>query len=116
LNKVHITTAEKPNTEPTDSRIHLRHQQRHRQRDEAEFDGEGEDVADVDQRQEIGIDRREHHQFDDQKDQGSEFGRGDEALQRGSDFAWMSASWGVSPRRIAGCHLGRDYFAPMILS
>ena len=74
LNSVHIRTAEKPNTEPTEVELAGGHQQRHRQGDQAELDREGERVADIARREEMWVDRREHDELEHEQDEGPELG------------------------------------------
>ena len=59
-----------------------RHQQRHRQRDRAQFNRKGERVADVERRQEVVVQRPERKKLDDQEDEGAGFRHGDQAPDR----------------------------------
>ena len=95
LNSVHISTGEKPNTEPTDrSNSPERHQQRHRQRDQPQLDREGQRVADVLRRQEIGIERAEDDDLDQQQDERPHLRPRDQPLhQRSLVHVGLSLHW-----------------------
>jgi hypothetical protein len=90
LNRVHITTAEKPNTEPTD------------RSNSPELDGGGERVADVEDRQEVGVDRVEHGQLESEQDGRAELRLGDQALKEGTVFH------GRRSFRVTACRGGRE--------
>ena len=58
------------------------HQQRHCQRDEAEFDREDEGVGNVERRQEFGLERGKNDDLDDEQHERPELGLGDQAPEQ----------------------------------
>ena len=85
-----------------------RHQQRHRQRDQAELDGEGQGVGDVLRRQEVGIDRPEDDELDDEQHQRPEFGPARSGAGRGAIFHADPAMWW---HRLSACAAARPAIA-----
>ena len=107
LNSVHITTALKPKTDPTErsnspavmSRVMAK-------RDQPELHREGQDVADVEQRHEVGVDGREHDEQHDEQHEGPEL----RARHEPPEEACRGASGRVSVRARGGrrgAHLDR---------
>ena len=76
LNSVHMTTGANPNSEPTErSNSPAVIKQRHRQRDEPELDREGQGVADIEDGQEVGIDRGEDRELEHEQHERAELWR-----------------------------------------
>jgi hypothetical protein len=94
LNSVHISTGEKPNSDPTERSNSPDHQQRHRQGDEAELDREGQRVGDVLFGEKVMIDRPESEQFQGEQDEGAEFRPCDGPHEEGAIFQRSSPGWG----------------------